>query len=227
VAILLVVLAHLEIIQVQFAIIGVDIFFVLSGFLITSLLIAEWDQSKDISLKSFYWRRALRLLPALIAMLTVCIIYICLTSPWKIVVKNLVYALRALFYCTNWALISHLGERSNHLLSHTWSLSIEEQFYFIWPAILFFLLRKVKSMTSLLWFVLLAALLSGLVRIVLVVLDVTNFYRYYCGLDTRLIRSCLALALASLFHATCFHTDAGLDTSSRSGLQSPCLASTG
>src|SRR5882672_11373816 len=69
VAILLVVLVHLDILPAQFGFIGVDIFFVLSGFLITSILIAEWEQSKDISLKSFYWRRALRLLPALVAVI--------------------------------------------------------------------------------------------------------------------------------------------------------------
>jgi peptidoglycan/LPS O-acetylase OafA/YrhL len=200
VAILLVLLAHLDILRDQFGVTGVDIFFVLSGFLITSLLIAEWNQSKDISLKSFYCRRALRLLPALIAMLIVCIIYIYLTSPWKIVAKNLVYALRALFYCTNWALVFHLGERSNHLFGHTWSLSIEEQFYIIWPAILFFLLRITKSKTSLLWFVLLAALLSGFVRIVLVMFDETSWWRYYCGLDTRadsLLLGCCAGIIVS------------------------------
>ena len=202
VAILLVLLDHLDILRDQYGCIGVDIFFVLSGFLITSLLIAEWNQSKDISLKSFYWRRALRLLPALIAMLIVCIIFICLTSPWKIVVKNLVYALRTLFYCTNWALIFHLGERSNHLFGHTWSLSIEEQFYIIWPAILFFCCRIIKSKTSLLWFVLLAALFSGFDRIVLVTLDEpsSTWWRLYCGLDTRadsLLLGCCAGIIVS------------------------------
>jgi peptidoglycan/LPS O-acetylase OafA/YrhL len=149
VAILLVVLVHLDILEAQFGVIGVDIFFVLSGFLITSILIAEWDQSKDISLKSFYWRRALRLLPALLALVIVCVTYTCLTSPWKKVGQTLGYALQALFYLTNWAMISNLGERANHFFNHTWSLSIEEQFYFIWPVILFCLLRKIKSRTSL------------------------------------------------------------------------------
>jgi peptidoglycan/LPS O-acetylase OafA/YrhL len=185
VAILLVVLVHLDILQAQFGFIGVDIFFVLSGFLITSILIAEWEQSKDISMQSFYWRRALRLLPALVAMIIVFILYLSLSSPWKIVARNLVYALRASFYCTNWAMISNLGERSNHLFNHTWSLSIEEQFYFIWPAILFILLPRTKSRTSLLWFVLLATFLSCVVRIVLVTLGETSFWRFYCGLDTR------------------------------------------
>ncbi len=185
VAILLVVLIHLDILDAQWGFIGVDIFFVLSGFLITSILIAEYDQSLDISLKSFYWRRALRLLPALMTVLLVFVAYTGLTSPWKKTLQTLVYALQALFYWTNWAMVFNLGERANHFFNHTWSLSIEEQFYFIWPVILFFLLRKLKSRTSLLWFVLLAVALSVLVRLVLFTLGENSFWRFYCGLDTR------------------------------------------
>jgi peptidoglycan/LPS O-acetylase OafA/YrhL len=200
VAILLVVLDHLGFLGAQAGFVGVDIFFVLSGFLITSLLIAEWQQFQTISFKSFYWRRALRLLPALITMLTVFLIYLCFVSPLKMVVQNLRYALEALFYFTNWATIMTLGERANHLFNHTWSLSIEEQFYLIWPAVLFFSLRFTRTKTSLLWLVLLGALLSDLVRIIFVTMDVTNFWRYYCGLDTRadsLLIGCFAGAAIS------------------------------
>jgi peptidoglycan/LPS O-acetylase OafA/YrhL len=201
VAIVLVLLVHLGIIQPQFAFIGVDIFFVLSGFLITALLMAEWEISQDLSLKRFYCRRALRLLPGLMAMLVVCLLYLSLTSPWKVVGRNLVYALRALFYGTNWAMISHLGERSNHLFNHTWSLSIEEQFYFLWPAMILVALRATRSRTSLLWLVLLAAMLSCLVRIVLVTLDESSFWRFYCGLDTRadslLLGCCAGMIISS------------------------------
>ncbi len=185
VAISLVLLVHLGILPAQCGFIGVDLFFVLSGFLITALLIAEFEQFHAISLTRFYWRRALRLLPALLVMLSAGMLYLSLTSSWKIVGRNLVYALRALFYGTNWAMIFNLGERANHLFNHTWSLSIEEQFYFLWPAILLLMLRRIKAGTSRLWFVLLGALVSGLVRIVLVALDENNFWRFYCGLDTR------------------------------------------
>jgi peptidoglycan/LPS O-acetylase OafA/YrhL len=185
VAILLVLLVHLDVIQAQFGFIGVDVFFVLSGFLITSILLAEYDQSRDISLASFFWRRALRLLPALVTVLIVCVTFTCLTSPWKKAVSTMFYALQALFYFTNWGMVFNLGERANHYFNHTWSLSIEEQFYFIWPVVLLFLLGRIKSRTSLLWFVLLAAVPPVLVRLVLVTLGETSFWRFYCGLDTR------------------------------------------
>jgi peptidoglycan/LPS O-acetylase OafA/YrhL len=201
VAILLVLLSHLCPGHDQFGFVGVDIFFVLSGFLITCILIAEWDQTAKISLKNFYWRRALRLLPALIVMLLVFLAYSWWAISLKALIKNLGYALEALFYFTNWALISNLGQRSNHLFMHTWSLSIEEQFYLIWPITLIFLLRMTRSRTSSLWFVLLAALLSGLERIVLAALGEPNDWRFYCGLDTRadslLLGCCAGIILSS------------------------------
>lgn len=110
--------------------VGVDVFFVLSGYLITSLLIKEWDRDGRIGLKNFYLRRALRLLPAVVAMLIVVV------SVWAVILDDLRPKLRdallVLFYGANWARAMglQLGE-----LNHTWSLSIEEQFYLLWPPI--------------------------------------------------------------------------------------------
>jgi len=112
----------------------------LSGFLISCLLIEEWDQSKEISLKRFYVRRALRLLPALMAVLVVVTGYhwLCTSKAiaWSITRDGLI----ALFYSTNW--VRSLGFNGASLFGHTWSLSIEEQFYIIWPLILLLLLRR-------------------------------------------------------------------------------------
>lgn len=104
---------------------GVDLFFALSGYLITSILLGEFGKTGTISLRSFYYRRALRLLPALLVLLIVC-------APW--VSRRTVLA--ALFYFANWQSFESLGP-----LVHTWSLSVEEQFYIAWPLILLLLLR--------------------------------------------------------------------------------------
>jgi peptidoglycan/LPS O-acetylase OafA/YrhL len=103
---------------------GVAIFFTLSGFLITRLLMEEHEGNGEISLGRFYARRALRLLPAFGSMVAVTAL---------IGLASLGDALRASSYMANWWLAAdiHLGP-----LSHTWSLSIEEQFYLAWPLIL-------------------------------------------------------------------------------------------
>ena len=113
---------------------GVDIFFVLSGFLITSLLLDERESSGVVGIRSFYGRRALRLMPALVVMLGVVSIVLVLdgetwSSLWPTVRSSL-------FYYQNW----HSVWDSKHLATefgHLWSLSIEEQFYIVWPVVLF------------------------------------------------------------------------------------------
>ena len=131
--------------------IGVEIFFVLSGFLISCLLIEEWDQSNDISLKQFYLRRGLRLFPALVAMLLVVSGYYWLNYSkaiaWPVTRDGLI----ALFYSTNW--VRSFGLNGASLFGHTWTLSIEEQFYILWPLILLLLLRRASSRTSMLCWV--------------------------------------------------------------------------
>jgi peptidoglycan/LPS O-acetylase OafA/YrhL len=161
-SIILVLLNHGALIGDGFGFIAVNTFFVLSGFLITSLLIAEWDKFGDISLRHFYLRRALRLLPALIAMLLAFTVYVLLTDPHKRAIRELHEALRALFYFTNWGRIFRIGR--NLSLAHAWSLSIEEQFYLIWPVLLLLFLRK-TSRNSLLCWILLGIFLALLVRV--------------------------------------------------------------
>ena len=121
---------------------GVDVFFTLSGFLITSLLIDEYSARGTIGLRYFYYRRALRLLPALFTFLTVWTIVLLSTVPapfWSVIWT---YVAIVTFYVANWALIlgSPLG-----IFGHTWSLAVEEQFYFVWPLIILFLLRSLRS----------------------------------------------------------------------------------
>ncbi len=108
---------------------GVKIFFVLSGFLITSILLREFRKSGTISLKKFYWRRTLRIFPAMYAFLAAIgigyllgIVHIGTESPLRI--------FSAAFYLSDYLPINGWP------LHHTWSLSVEEQFYLLWPALL-------------------------------------------------------------------------------------------
>lgn len=111
---------------------GVDLFFVLSGFLITSLLLEEKQRRGAISYTGFYRRRAYRLLPALFAMLLVQLIYtIVYGDP---LAKNIENLLPGMFYYANWW--QALGHPLAFGTGQTWSLSVEEQFYFFWPVLL-------------------------------------------------------------------------------------------
>src|SRR6266536_3033363 len=110
---------------------GVDIFFVLSGFLITSLLLEEWGRTGSISLRNFYWRRALRLVPGLMVLLTA----VYFTSDLLISSREAEQTRRAIpvafVYASDFALaFSNLRLGA---LQHTWSLAIEEHFYLVWP----------------------------------------------------------------------------------------------
>lgn len=118
---------------------AVDSFFVLSGFLITTLLLEEWERNGTIKLSHFYMRRALRLLPALLAMLLVMGTYRYFsTNPnERIVIGNGMFG--AFFYCAN--LMLTLGKDLGPF-THTWSLSLEEQFYVFWPTLVVLTLRR-------------------------------------------------------------------------------------
>jgi peptidoglycan/LPS O-acetylase OafA/YrhL len=175
--------------------IGVDLFFVLSGFLITALLLEEWSDLGRISLKRFYARRALRLLPALLAVIVVCVLFQWLLASKAAAIDTAIDGLLALFYISNWAQALETG-RPHLFLSHTWSLSIEEQFYLLWPLTLLLLLRRNrKSLPSLLNWVLLLIFLSIMVRVFLVT-GGANFERIRCGTDTRADSLLIGCALA-------------------------------
>ena len=121
---------------------GVDIFFVLSGFLITSILLKEFDQKNEINFRNFYMRRFLRLMPAYWLHLGVLYFFaysLFTQSEAKLLHSNgnFVYSF---LYLSNWQRAME-GSEVTGLLSHTWSLAIEEQFYLIWAGLLFLMLR--------------------------------------------------------------------------------------
>jgi peptidoglycan/LPS O-acetylase OafA/YrhL len=125
---------------------GVDAFFVLSGFLITTLLLQEHARFGAVSLRRFYARRALRLLPALAVLLVIaCVLHVTLAAkdPNRPETNGL---LGAAFYVANW--VGIYQPRAVGVIFDTWSLAIEEQFYVVWPLILVLLLtRRVRART--------------------------------------------------------------------------------
>jgi peptidoglycan/LPS O-acetylase OafA/YrhL len=125
---------------------GVDSFFVLSGFLITSLLVREWSGSGTIRLRRFWAGRARRLLPALFLLIAVIGIVMAVVPAVLATPHILGDALSTMFYVSNWFSI-HTGVTYFSLstqpspLLHTWSLAIEEQFYLVWPLVVLGILK--------------------------------------------------------------------------------------
>jgi peptidoglycan/LPS O-acetylase OafA/YrhL len=117
---------------------GVDLFFVLSGFLITSLLIERRTPDGGIGYANFYKRRAQRLLPALFALLAVNVVVMQrLGHNMKLEAKSVAFAVT---YLTNWSHVFNVKLAPD--LPHLWSLAIEEQFYFVWPVVVALLLAR-------------------------------------------------------------------------------------
>ena len=139
-AVIAVLLYHADLAWIPGGFLGVEVFFVISGYLITALLLAEWRQRGRIDLKTFWLRRARRLLPALYVLLVVTLAFAVVFLPGEVAgLRGDVLA--AFGYVTNWYLI--FGQESYFeavgrpsLLQHLWSLAVEEQFYLIWPPIL-------------------------------------------------------------------------------------------
>ncbi len=132
---------------------GVDFFFVLSGFLITSLLAGEWMGTRRIALRSFWGRRARRLLPGVLVLLLVLTAYDWLGGPNISTATFRPDAIATLFYYANWHLIfTHQTYFTQFQLpsplKHTWSLAIEEQFYIVWPLLVLAMLRIVRRRGS-------------------------------------------------------------------------------
>src|SRR5215471_18840629 len=119
---------------------GVDLFFVLSGYLITSLLLVEWDARNRIDVRRFWWRRVRRLLPALFVVVLASLVLAAIFARGDLGPTRS-DAISSLLYYTNWHLIfanhSYFVRMGNpSLLQHLWSLAVEEQFYFVWPLVL-------------------------------------------------------------------------------------------
>jgi peptidoglycan/LPS O-acetylase OafA/YrhL len=215
---------------------GVNAFFVLSGFLITSLLIAEMGKTRRLALGGFWSRRARRLLPALLAMLGFVAIYAAFIVGLRAVPGLRLDTLSALFYVANWHFIMvhndyFLQSAAPSPVLHTWSLAIEEQFYLIWPLVVigvlavsrrFWKRRDPRGLSS--WLdtplvlaglgvVALLGALASATEMALLFKPGTNPARVYYGTDTRaqglLLGAVLAIGLAMWWRSKALRLNSG------------------
>ena len=194
---------HADIAWARGGFLGVDVFFVISGFLITALLLAEWQQYQWLDVVAFWKRRALRLLPALFLLLVAAWIVVPLLAPDQ--AGRLRGDVRAaLAYVSNWRLIfehqSYFEAAGRPpLLQHLWSLAVEEQFYLVWPVLLWMGLGLRRRGGKLFWPVLiLAGGSAGLMAALYT--PGTDPSRVYYGTDTRVGAILLGAALACIWN---------------------------
>lgn len=195
---------HLNLTWAQGGLLGVSLFFVLSGYLITNILLAQWEHSGSIDLKDFWLRRARRLLPALFLMLAGVTTWVALFAADRLAALKQ-ELLAAVFYTSNWYLILHdvsyferFGPPSP--LGHLWSLAVEEQFYLFWPLLLGLGLRFLPQRKWIIRGTVAVALISA-AAMALIYIPGQDPSRVYYGTDTRafalLVGAVLAMAWPS------------------------------
>lgn len=184
---------------------GVDAFFVLSGFLITSLLVVEHDGTGTIGLRRFWSRRARRLLPAMLVVVAVVLLWAMLEAPSQLATIR-GDAVATLLYVANWHEIATSADywaifRTPSPLQHAWSLAIEEQFYLVWPLLVMAVgalaARLRRPLAHVLGPVALAVAVASYV-LMAVLYRAGDVSRAYYGTETRIGAIALGAALAVL-----------------------------
>jgi peptidoglycan/LPS O-acetylase OafA/YrhL len=189
VAVLAVLLYHGGVPWARGGFLGVDVFFVLSGYLITALLLAEWQASGRVALGAFWARRARRLLPALFLVLVAVTIWFARWPPSGVLPDVAADTRWTLGYAANWHFLAAGESYFDQFaipspLRHTWSLAIEEQFYLLWPLLLVGLLRLGRGSYRL---VLACTMAATAVSALLLAVwyEPADPSRVYYGTDTR------------------------------------------
>jgi peptidoglycan/LPS O-acetylase OafA/YrhL/lysophospholipase L1-like esterase len=203
-AVAAVLLYHADVAWARGGYLGVDAFFVLSGFLITSLLLVEWQTTGGIALPHFWRRRARRLLPALFLVLGAVAVFAANWAPADVLERLRGDAFAAIGYVANWRFIasgqSYFAQfASPSPLQHVWSLAIEEQFYLVWPPAFLLLLRLTRGSRAALVGVTVALAATSALLMAALFTPGNDPGRVYFGTDTRaqslLIGATLALLL--------------------------------
>lgn len=198
-AILGVILYHINFNWMPGGFLGVTVFFVLSGYLITDILAMEWKRNKRIDLKKFWLSRARRLLPGMLVMLVITLAWITIFHS-SLLGKMRGDSIAALFYVSNWWYIYHklsYFDNFNQIspLNHFWSLAVEEQFYVVWPFIISLGLYYIKKQSRMILLICLGAFASALAMAILYEPGVDPSRIYY-GTDTRAFSLLIGAVLA-------------------------------
>ncbi|HDR7495255.1 TPA: acetyltransferase [Bacillus cereus] len=198
-AILGVMLYHINFNWMPGGFLGVTVFFVLSGYLITDILAMEWKRNKRINLKKFWLSRARRLLPGMLVMLVITLAWITIFHS-SLLEKMRGDSLAALFYVSNWWYIYHkvsYFDNFNQLspLNHFWSLAVEEQFYVVWPFIISLGLYYIKKQSRMILLICLGAVASAVAMAILYEPG-ADPSRIYYGTDTRAFSLLIGAVLA-------------------------------
>jgi peptidoglycan/LPS O-acetylase OafA/YrhL len=203
VAVIAVMFYHLGFTWIPGGFLGVDLFFVISGYVITRLLLDSIAQSGGLNLRGFYLARARRLLPALIFMIVTTTIAIGIWAPDTIkrLLSDMPFSLTGTM---NWWLVAHHQDYFESigrppLLQHTWSLAVETQFYLLWPLILYFILKRFGKKHIPIASLLIAAASGLALLFISFSLDASNASKVshvYFGTDTHSIGLFLGAALA-------------------------------
>ena len=202
-AVIAVMLYHLGFTWIPGGFLGVDLFFVISGYVITRLLLDSIAQSGGLDLRGFYLARIRRLLPALIFMVTTTIIAIGIWAP-DTIKRLLIDTPFSLTGTINWWLVAKEQDYFESigrppLLQHTWSLAVEAQFYLVWPLILYFVLKKFGKKHIPIAALTIAAASGITLFLVSLSLDAANTSKVshiYFGTDTHSFGLFLGAALA-------------------------------
>ncbi|MCU1452088.1 MAG: putative acyltransferase [Acidimicrobiales bacterium] len=205
---------------------GVDLFFVLSGYLITLLLLAEWRRNRRIRLAEFWARRARRLFPALLVMLVGIAAYAHFVAIPEELGSIRADSFATLFYVANWhaILAGHTYFQAGLApspLEHTWSLAIEEQFYVIWPLAVVALLRWRSKPSTILRAAVAVAVVSVALMVGLHLTGAASPNSLYLGTHTRIAAIAMGAALAA-WQVGHGHTK---DRTSRLALEAAAVAS--
>lgn len=201
-AVIAVVAYHADQTWARAGFLGVDVFFVISGYLITALLLAEYRREGTISISNFYRRRAARLLPGLMLMLAAVSVAVPLLAPDQLPTLR-GDLLAALTYVSNWRLVFQnlpyfqaMGRPP--LLKHLWSLAVEEQFYLVWPLLMSLALRSKGARKSLVVGIVALSAISAAAMAMMYSPEADTSRAYY-GTDTRVGTILLGAALAFVY----------------------------
>lgn len=198
VAVIAIIIYHLNPQWLSGGFLGVDTFFVISGYLITSLLLTEYHKTGKIELMSFWLRRVKRLIPAVLFLVMGVIVLSLIFMPTEIQ-KVRADSIAAIFYVSNWWYImqnvDYFEQFAVQPLKHLWSLAIEEQFYLVFPIVLLSLLSFIRRLKSIRIIFLILLVISMIAMMVLYVPN-ENVARVYFGTDTRIQTLLMGVLLA-------------------------------